>query len=83
MKAAETRRCASCAYFDNAPETLESAFAGLRSLGSGFAAVRDRDGLCSLHERYLPSSAQCDRYEDERRDARFQNRSALSTRSIA
>lgn len=54
MNATELPRCEFCAHLDNAPETLENAIPGLRSLSSGFAAVRDRDGLCSLHERYLP-----------------------------
>jgi hypothetical protein len=62
VNAAEPPRCETCAYFTNDAETLESAIPGMRSLASGFAAVRDRDGLCSLHERYLPASAQCARH---------------------
>jgi len=55
----DAQRCANCRYFDNAPVTLELLIPGLRSLSSGFAAVRDRDGLCCLHDRYLPASARC------------------------
>jgi hypothetical protein len=59
MSAGDSARCANCAHFENAPVMLERLIPGLRSLSSGFAAVRDQDGLCSLHERYLPASAFC------------------------
>jgi hypothetical protein len=59
MSETDGRHCASCRYFDNAPATLEQLIPGLRSLSSGFAAVRDRDGLCRFHDRYLPASAGC------------------------
>jgi hypothetical protein len=59
MSTALTQRCSSCAYFDNAPETLERLIPGLRMLSSGYAAARNQDGICSLHDRYLPAGAQC------------------------
>jgi hypothetical protein len=59
VNAAELPHCATCAHFENAPEMLERLVPGLQSLSSGFAAVRDQDGLCSLHERFLPASAGC------------------------
>jgi hypothetical protein len=62
MSATELRRCATCTFFDNAPETLEREIPGLRSLSSGFAAVRDRDGLCRMNERYVPARASCVAY---------------------
>jgi hypothetical protein len=58
----EQRSCATCAFFDNAPATLEREIPGLRSLSSGFASVRDRDGLCRLNDRYLPATARCEGY---------------------
>jgi hypothetical protein len=62
MSGTDSQRCANCAYFDNEPATLELLIPGLCSLSSGFAAARDRDGFCSLHERYLPASARCSDY---------------------
>ena len=55
--------CATCAHFRSDPLDLENAIAGLRSFGSGFAAVRADDGLCLLHDRYLSATAHCARYE--------------------
>jgi len=51
--------CANCAHFVSDPEQLEDAIPGLRSLGSGFAAVRADDGLCLRHDRYLSAAAHC------------------------
>jgi hypothetical protein len=45
------------------PFELESAIPGLRSFGSGFAAVRSNDGLCARHDRYLSASACCAGHE--------------------
>jgi hypothetical protein len=59
MSAMLPQRCANCAYFDNAPETLERLIPGLRTLSSGYAAARNQDGICSLRDRYLPAAAQC------------------------
>jgi hypothetical protein len=62
MSVTELRQCATCTYFDNAPRTLEREIPGLRFLSSGFASVRDRDGLCRMNERYVPARASCDAY---------------------
>jgi hypothetical protein len=51
--------CANCAYFTDDARALESAIAGLRSFGSGFASVRGEDGLCSRHERYIGARSHC------------------------
>ncbi|HSE11628.1 MAG TPA: hypothetical protein VLB69_03245 [Rudaea sp.] len=56
------QRCATCAFFRSDPHELESAIPGLRSFGSGFAAVRGDDGLCLRHDRYLSSGAHCAQY---------------------
>lgn len=66
MSGTEAVRCANCAHFDNTPTTLERAIPGLLSLGSGFAAVRDQDGLCSHHDRYLPARSRCAEYTPDR-----------------
>jgi len=57
------RSCATCVSFRSDPFELESAIAGLRSFGSGFAAVRSNDGLCARHDRYLSASACCAQHE--------------------
>jgi len=57
------RSCATCVSFRSDPFELESAIAGLRSFGSGFAAVRSDDGLCARHDRYLSASACCAQHE--------------------
>jgi hypothetical protein len=51
--------CGTCRYFDNQPETFERTFPGLVSFGSGHASVRDDDGLCRLHDRYLSIRSSC------------------------
>ena len=53
------QQCGACAHFRNEPEYLEAAFAGLASLGSAYGSVRDEDGLCLLHERYLGARCSC------------------------
>jgi len=57
------RSCATCVSFRADPFELESAIPGLRSFGSGFAAVRSNDGLCARHDRYLSASACCAGHE--------------------
>jgi hypothetical protein len=61
--APQPRRCATCVSFRSDPHELEAAIAGLRSFGSGFAAVRSDDGLCVRHDRYLSASACCSQHE--------------------
>ena len=53
------RACWNCTHFRNDVAYLESAFRGLTSLSSGYAAVRADDGLCTRHERYVGARASC------------------------
>jgi hypothetical protein len=55
--------CGSCRYFCESPHEIESQMPGMRSLGSGFAAVRATDGICRRHERYLGAASHCADYE--------------------
>ena len=55
----EKKRCGGCAHFRNEPAYLETAFAGLASLGSAYGSVRGEDGLCLLHDRYLGADCSC------------------------
>jgi hypothetical protein len=56
------RYCAACRHFDNAPESLEAAIPGLRVMGSGYSSVRNADGLCAMHQRYLSAASYCEQY---------------------
>ena len=51
--------CRNCAFFNAEALLLEAQIPGLRSFGSGFAAVCDGDGLCAKHQRYLTASSIC------------------------
>jgi hypothetical protein len=53
------RCCACCTHFDGDARSLETRIAGLRVLGSGYASVRDEDGLCARHERFAAARATC------------------------
>ena len=53
------KQCRACVHFRNEPAYLEAAFAGLASLSSAYGSVRDEDGLCLLHDRYLGASCSC------------------------
>ncbi len=55
----EKKQCGACAHFRNEPAYLEVAFAGLASLSSAYGSVRDEDGLCLLHDRYLGAHCSC------------------------
>jgi hypothetical protein len=52
-------RCGRCRHFCNAALDLERRMPGLASLGSAFGAVRDEDGLCRVHDRWIKVSARC------------------------
>jgi hypothetical protein len=55
--------CGNCRHFSNDPVQLESALPGLGALGSAHGAVRDQDGICGKHERYLRASSVCAGHE--------------------
>ena len=58
--------CGRCVHFEDDPAVLEVAFPGLTAMGSGFASVRARDGLCRRHDRYLPASDRCASFESSK-----------------
>ena len=51
--------CKNCVYFQNDPARIEKTYAGLNIMSSGYAAVRDRDGLCSFNNIYLSAGDAC------------------------
>jgi hypothetical protein len=54
--------CGTCKYFNNDPAAIEAAWPGLTSMSSGYASVRDQDGLCSYHEIYLSARDGCPQF---------------------
>lgn len=54
--------CQSCRHFQNDPSHIEKAYAGLTSMSSGFASVRDRDGFCDEMQLYLSAQDSCSRF---------------------
>jgi hypothetical protein len=55
--------CLHCRHFCGDADSLERQLPGIRTLSSAFGAVRAADGLCALHERYVPGHAHCERFE--------------------
>jgi len=51
--------CQQCQHFQNDPALIEVAYPGLTVLSSGFASVRDFDGLCAHHQLYLSARDTC------------------------
>jgi hypothetical protein len=60
-------RCDRCRHFCGDPAELERASPGLATLSSAHGAVLRGDGLCRLHERYVPPQGHCDRFEAQMR----------------
>lgn len=51
--------CEKCAHFQNEPALIEKEYPGLTSMSSGYASVRDRDGLCNFSQVYLSAGNSC------------------------
>jgi hypothetical protein len=56
-------RCQNCAHFQSDPALIEAAYPGLTTMSSGYASVRDRDGLCNYHQIYLSGRDTCASFE--------------------
>lgn len=59
MSANAEPHCGACRRFRNDAAFIEQQTPGLQTLSSGFGAVRGNDGLCAVHQRYLPASSYC------------------------
>jgi hypothetical protein len=55
--------CQKCLHFQNHPATIEKAYPGLTAMSSGYASVRDRDGLCDLNDIYLSAGDSCSHFK--------------------
>ena len=51
--------CQNCAHFQNDPALIEKAYPGLTIMSSGFASVRDKDGICNFNQLYLSARDSC------------------------
>ncbi len=51
--------CRSCVHFQNDPGLIEKTYPSLAVMSSGFASVRDQDGLCDHHQLYLSARDSC------------------------
>jgi hypothetical protein len=54
--------CQDCIHFQNDPAVIEEVYRGLTTMSSGFASVRDRDGICEHHQRYLSARDSCEQF---------------------
>jgi hypothetical protein len=54
--------CKNCKHFKNAPALIEEAYPGLNIMSSGFASVRDQDGICNYHQLYLSARDGCPQF---------------------
>jgi hypothetical protein len=51
--------CRNCAHFQNDPAAIEKTYPALSMMSSGFASVRDQDGVCGHHQLYLSARDSC------------------------
>ena len=54
--------CQHCKYFQNDPALIEKEYPGLTVMSSGFASVRDQDGLCNYNQIYLSARDSCSKF---------------------
>jgi hypothetical protein len=58
-KPAAAASCRNCAHFENNPAVIEKTYPGLTVMSSGYASVRDKDGLCNYNQLYLSAWDSC------------------------
>ena len=51
--------CQGCVHFQNDPAFIEKTYPGLTVMSSGFASVRDQDGICNYNQLYLSARDSC------------------------
>ncbi|MHB8207497.1 hypothetical protein [Mucilaginibacter sp.] len=51
--------CGQCVHFQSDPAIIEAAYPGLKTMSSGYASVRDQDGLCNYNQLYLSARDSC------------------------
>jgi hypothetical protein len=58
--------CQECVHFQNEPARIEETYSGLTVMSSGYASVRDRDGICNYHQIYLSARDSCTDFVDSK-----------------
>jgi hypothetical protein len=58
--------CEKCKHFKNDPAAIEANYPGLKIMSSGFASVRDHDGLCEHNQLYLSARDSCPNFTPRR-----------------
>ncbi|TSJ42648.1 hypothetical protein FO440_00200 [Mucilaginibacter corticis] len=51
--------CRDCVHFENDPAIIEKTYPGLAIMSSGYASVRDCDGICNFNDLYLSAHDSC------------------------
>lgn len=51
--------CRDCVHFENDPALIEKTYPGLNIMSSGYASVRDSDGICNFNDLYLSAQDDC------------------------
>lgn len=51
--------CQKCMHFESNPAAIELTYPGLKIMSSGYASVRDQDGICNYNEIYLSARDCC------------------------
>lgn len=65
--------CQKCAYFQNDPIVIEDAYPGLTIMSSGYASVRDKDGLCNYNQLYLSLLDSCPHFAPRTAEIAFKD----------
>ena len=63
--------CRNCAHFQNDPALIEQVYPALAIMSSGFASVRDQDGICDHHQLYLSARDSCSGFKTGRDDGQI------------
>ena len=63
IRAKMKNMCVDCAHFCNDPEKMENEIPGLQVMGSGWASVRNIDGLCRKRDVYLAGYYTCEHFK--------------------
>ncbi len=61
--------CQNCVWFQNDATLIEELYRGLTIMSSGFASVRDRDGLCNHNQLYLSARDSCPHFTPRKTEA--------------
>jgi hypothetical protein len=55
--------CENCIHFQSDASAIETIYPGMKIMSSGFASVRDKDGICSFLNLYLSARDSCPHFK--------------------